>query len=194
MTSALWHAVFGNDRPVEIEIGPGRGDVLLAFATADPTTNYFGIEIRRGSADALTARIADAGLTNCRVVGGDARCIVEHLVPRQSVRAYHAYFPDPWPKTRHRGRRLFQPGLAAALARSLESQGTVHVASDLRWVFDAMCTELDSSGFEAVGGRPVRPRPVTKFERKYAGAGTHARSYCWPQAADAGSPSPQKTS
>ncbi|HLY38770.1 MAG TPA: tRNA (guanosine(46)-N7)-methyltransferase TrmB, partial [Candidatus Binatia bacterium] len=124
MRGVAWSGVFGNDRPVEVEIGPGRGDVLLAFAAASLGRNFFGIERTGGAAAAIAARAAARGLANVRVVAGDARCIVAELVPDGSVAAYHVYFPDPWPKTRHRKRRLASAGFAAALARTLAPGGT----------------------------------------------------------------------
>jgi tRNA G46 methylase TrmB len=145
-----WRAVFGNAHAVEVEIGPGLGDVLLAYAASAPGTNFFGIEHRPGAADAILRRAARLGLRNVRAVTGDARCIVAHLVPDASVSAYHVYFPDPWPKRRHhRKRRLSGQATAAA---------------------DAFVR----AGLERVPN-PVPPpgRPITLFERKYACAGTH---------------------
>ncbi|HKA27891.1 MAG TPA: tRNA (guanosine(46)-N7)-methyltransferase TrmB, partial [Candidatus Binatia bacterium] len=80
----FWQAVFGNRCPVEIEIGPGRGEVLLAFASARPDTNFFAIEHATGLAEALAAEAAARGLTNVRVVAGDARCVLG-LAPPASV-------------------------------------------------------------------------------------------------------------
>ena len=76
-----WRTVFGNDQPVEVEIGPGRGDVLLTFAAARPTVNFFAIERARRGVEAILARAARRGLVNIRVIAGDARCIIERLVP-----------------------------------------------------------------------------------------------------------------
>jgi tRNA (guanine-N7-)-methyltransferase len=181
--SALWPAVFGNTHPVEIEIGPGRGEVLLAFAAARPGINFFAIEHGRGMAEALARDAAARGLANVRVVGGDARCIMSRLVPAGSVAAVHVYFPDPWPKTRHRHRRLFDtPELASAIARVLLPGGLVHLASDLGWLAGRMRARLAAAGLLEVG-RNAPPRPVSKFERKYAAAGTHAATFAKPAAA-----------
>ena len=174
MTRVPWSAVFGDDHPVEVEIGPGRGDTLLAFAAARPATNFFAIERAAHAAEAIAMRASAHGLGNVHVVAGDARCIVERLVADASVAAYHIYFPDPWPKTRHRERRLATAPFARALARTLVPGGAVHVASDLRGVVDELVAQLAASGLAPVrDAAPPPGRPITKFERKYATGGTH---------------------
>jgi tRNA (guanine-N7-)-methyltransferase len=177
----LWRVVFGDDRPVEVEIGPGRGDVLLAYAAAAPERGFFGIERRGGQADAIVARAGRLGLTNVRAVGGDARCILARLVPAGSVAAYHIYFPDPWPKTRHRHRRLFDLAFVGALVRTLAPGGLVHVASDLSAVVARAGDALAAGGLIHVRGATMPPgRPTTRFERKYAEAGTYYARFTRP--------------
>ena len=175
--SSPWHALFGNDRPVEIEIGPGRGDVLLAFATARPEVNFFAIEHVQGASAHVAARLRAAGIQNARVLGADAACVIEHLVPPASVAAYHIYFPDPWPKRRHRKRRLVTPAFAAAMARTLARGGTVHVATDLGALFDDLAEALRTAGFTRRDDALAPARPATRFEEKYAGAGTFAATF-----------------
>lgn len=186
----LWSAVFGNARPVEIEIGPGRGDVLLAFAAARPEVNFFAIEHVHGAVERLNARLCAAGIANARVIAADARCVIDHLVPTASVAAYHVYFPDPWPKRRHHRRRLVTPGLAESMRRTLVPGGTVHVATDLGWLYDAMERTLLAAGFvETWSAGPARP--TTRFERKYAAAGTFAGAYVVAERGDAAGPTPR---
>src|SRR5262249_10334397 len=126
-----WCGVFGDDRPVEVEIGPGRGEMLLAAAAAAPERNFFGIERTLGAAARIARAARDLGLENVRVIGADARCVIARLVPERSVTAYHVFFPDPWPKTRHRRRRLVSVAFAADVARTLVPGGALHLASDL---------------------------------------------------------------
>ena len=169
-----WRAVFGNDRPVEVEIGPGRGDVLLAFAHADPDRNFFGIERCTAFSDRISERLATAGLDNARAVGGDARWIISRLVPANSVAAYHIYFPDPWPKRRHYPRRILHGTFAAVLLRTLHPGGLLYLATDLPELLVVMDRAAAESGFVRVPDVAPRERPRTKFERKYAQQGTCA--------------------
>jgi tRNA (guanine-N7-)-methyltransferase len=169
-----WRDVFGNMHPVEIEIGPGRGDVLLGYAGAAPGTNFFGLERLPGAAEAIMQRAVRRGLTNVRVIAGDARCIVARCVPDASVTAYHVYFPDPWPKTRHRRRRLATVELGEVLRRTLVIGGVVHVASDLRDLLEEICHAFTRAGLvRARDAAPPAGRATTAFERRYASAGTH---------------------
>jgi len=188
-TRVSWAAVFGNDGPVEVEIGPGRGELLLAFATAAPATNFFAIERAARVAAAIMEKAAARRLANVRVVAGDARCIIARLVPDASVAAYHVYFPDPWPKTQPRARRLTDPRFAAELARTLTRGGTVHLASDLRPLIDNFTAVLATAGLVAQpGAKPPAGRPTTAFERKYARAGIHYARFVRPRGTGAPAP------
>lgn len=169
-----WRSVFGNDRPVEIEIGPGTGEVLFAFAQRYPQRNFFAIEHLVGRAAALDERARAAGLANVRVVGADARCVLRTLVAPGTVTAIHVYFPDPWPKNGHRGRRLFGGDAGALMRRVLASDGVVHVLTDLPALLRDVSAHLTRKGLRAVeGARPPEGRPTTRFERNYGAAGIH---------------------
>ncbi len=176
-STSVWRGLFGNGHPVEIEIGPGRGDVLLAFATARPDVNFFAVEHVRGAAQHVAARLRAADVRNARVLAADAACVVARLVPPGSVAAYHIYFPDPWPKRRHRKRRLVTPAFAAAMARTLVPGGVVHVATDVGALFDDVVTVLGAVGFTRRDEIAPAARPETRFERKYATAGTFAARF-----------------
>ncbi len=107
-------------------------------------------------------------------MGGDARWILTRVVPTASVAAYHIYFPDPWPKTRHRRRRLLEPVLIAELARTLAPGGPIHLASDLPDLVNDASRRLAAGGLRHEPGAAMPPgRPTTRFERKYAASGSY---------------------
>jgi len=161
-----WARVFGDARPVEVEIGPGRGERVLAAAAANPAVNFFGIEARGGAAQAVNDRAARLGLRNVRVVAGDVRWIFR-LIADGSVAAYHIHFPDPWPKTRHHKRRLVRPAFVHDAATALSDRGVWRLATDWAEYADAMRAALDDEPMLA-GGVTDRweERPLTRFERR----------------------------
>ena len=164
---AFWRCVFGNDRPVEVEIGSGTGAFLLAAAARHAHTNFFGIEPSYTRATQLVSAIDAQGLSNARVLAADAGCVVATLLPPSCVATYHIYFPDPWWKRRHHRRRLFTPAFAGALERTLAPSGRIHVATDVDDVFAlALKTLAACAALTRHGERPP-PRPgTTVFERK----------------------------
>jgi len=176
-----WCTVFGNDRPVEVEIGPGRGELLLAFAANAQQVNFFAIEHERRAAEAIMAGAVARDLHNVCVVAGDARCVVGRLVPDASVAAYHLYFPDPWPKRRHRRRRLVSGGFARDLFRTLLPGGALHLATDLHPLLDDVGAHLVRGGLVHLPDAAPPSRPTTAFERKYARAGTHYARFIRPR-------------
>jgi tRNA (guanine-N7-)-methyltransferase len=166
-TSAFWERIFDNDRPVEIEIGPGTGTFVLPAARARPRTNFFGLERSRGRARRLQSAIESRNIRNAIVINADAACVVGTMVPTASVAAYHIYFPDPWWKRRHHRRRLFTTAFAAALARTLVPGGRVHLATDVEEVLHLAVRALESCGtfVRDQHARSARFGP-TAFERK----------------------------
>jgi len=162
-----WRGLFGNEKPVEVEIGPGNGIFVLAAAAARPGTNYFAIEQSHSRARMVEAGAAQRGLGNVRVLRGDAGWVVAHIVPDGSVEAYHIYFPDPWWKRRHHRRRIFTPELVDALARTLVPSGCVYLATDVPITFDLMRASLGASPrFVEDTDRPSPRLTLTTFERK----------------------------
>ncbi len=177
MSHPVWREVFGDSNPVEIEIGPGLGRVLLAFASAHPTRNFFAVERQGGLADAVRRKALQRGLTNVRVIGANVGCVLRTLVPDSSVDAYHIYFPDPWPKTRHRERRLWHGSVLRDLARTLVCGGKVYVASDLPAVVVALRTALAAAGLILLPEVTPPARPASSFEQRYARSGVYTACF-----------------
>lgn len=168
-------AVYGRRAPLVLEIGSGMGDHTAAMAAADPDRDYLAAEVHTAGVANLLRHIDQRGLTNLRVAHGDALTLVrERLVPA-SLDAIHGFFPDPWPKTRHHKRRLFQPATVALLRSRLVEGGVLHTATDWLDYAEAIRAVL-SADPELVNTHPgwaPRPpdRPVTKYERRALAAG-----------------------
>jgi tRNA (guanine-N7-)-methyltransferase len=121
--------LFVSPDAVWLEIGFGGGEHLTGQAQRNPQVGILGAEpFLDGVAKALTG-IEEQGLSNIRLRRGDARLLVEQLVD-QSVDRVFILFPDPWPKTRHRKRRLIQPAFLGELARVLNPGARLRFATD----------------------------------------------------------------
>src|SRR5258707_12870034 len=116
-----WSQIFGQNHPVEIEVGCGKGLFLLTAAQSNPKVNFFGIEIVRKYQLYTGTRIAIRKLPNVRVACTDARDFLRDRVPPGSVQAIELYFPDPWWRKRHHKRRVLPPEFVASCAAALKA-------------------------------------------------------------------------
>ncbi|WP_338053461.1 tRNA (guanosine(46)-N7)-methyltransferase TrmB [Rhabdochromatium marinum] len=175
-------ALFGNDRPVVLEIGFGNGEALLHMAASHPERNYLGLEVHRPGVGHLLMELERAGLDNVRVMREDAAALLAHALPPASLAGVCLFFPDPWPKKRHHKRRIVQPAFIDDLARVLAPGGFLHAATDWAPYADWMLEQLRAAAdrFENLspsGDFVARPeeRPLTRFERRGARLGQPAR-------------------
>ena len=165
-------ATFGREAPRMIEIGFGAGEALLAFAQSHPEIDCLGLEVHRPGVGHLLLGAHAAGLSNLRIVCHDAVEVLQHQIEPASISLVHIFFPDPWPKKRHHKRRLIQPAFASLLARVLEHDGTLRLATDWEPYAQHMREVLDSvPEFRNVAGDAgyaprSEERPLTKFERR----------------------------
>ncbi|MYE90891.1 tRNA (guanosine(46)-N7)-methyltransferase TrmB [Candidatus Poribacteria bacterium] len=127
-----WRELFGNENPVEIEIGCGKGRFLLEASRQHPEINYVGVERALKYVQHTKERLLKGNTRRVFLFWSDAAYLVNRYIGEGTVDAYHVYFPDPWPKKRHRKRRLFRNEVwLRGLIRTLNSsRGRIHVATD----------------------------------------------------------------
>jgi tRNA (guanine-N7-)-methyltransferase len=123
-------AVFGNEKPVTLEIGFGNGDSLVAMAAGAPERNFIGAEVHEPGVGHCLMRISELNLGNVRVVRQDAVEFLERRLADHSLARINLFFPDPWHKKRHHKRRIVQSDFVDLLARKLQPGGIFHVATD----------------------------------------------------------------
>ena len=168
-----WQGIFGNNQPVEIEVGFGKGLFLLSASAACPGVNFLGIEVVRKYQLFTATRLAKRGLGNVRLAKADARLFLRDCVASASVRAIHVYFPDPWWKKRHLKRRVFTPAFAAQCERILCPGGRLHVVTDVAEYFGVTHELLAQHTRLRPLPVPQTPEPghdldyLTNFERKF---------------------------
>jgi tRNA (guanine-N7-)-methyltransferase len=161
----FWYGIFGNERPVAVEVGPGKGDFLLASARREPELNFFAIERSAARALRLRRRVESVGLRNVRILSADARCTLA-LLPDACVERYHVQFPDPWWKNRHARRRIWTPDFVALLRRTLRPGGSIEFVTDVADYFAAALPILDAEpGLERIVAAPIESAQ-TSFARK----------------------------
>lgn len=167
-----WRAIFGNDHPVEMEIGFGKGLFLLTTALARTDVNFVGIEIDRKYQLYTATRLAKRRLSNVRVIKADAQQILPATVADRSLDGMHVYFPDPWWKKRHHKRRLFTSGFVTQCERVLKPGGLLHLATDVPEYFAVMQELLAPRAAFTMLPAPEEKPPahdldyMTNFERK----------------------------
>ncbi|MFQ5767162.1 MAG: tRNA (guanosine(46)-N7)-methyltransferase TrmB, partial [Acidobacteriota bacterium] len=121
----------------ELEIGCGKGRFLIHSALTLPTRDFLGIERAHRFYRVALARTEKRGLQNLKLVRGDARELLANI-PASSLRAVHVLFPDPWPKRRHRKRRLFREEFVQGVVRVLAEGGFLNLATDHTEYFTAI--------------------------------------------------------
>ena len=182
-----WSEVFARTAPLVVEIGAGNGDSLVATAAAHPDVDIVGFEVFEPSIASTVGKLAAQRLTNARVVLADGVQGLRYLVRPASLEAVHAFFPDPWHKTRHHKRRLVSPEVCALVADRLRPGGLFRVATDWEDYALAMRDVLDASPLTSTtpastnGGWAPRfeERPMTKYEARGLAAGRTVYDLCY---------------
>lgn len=163
---------FGREAPLEVDLGCGDGGFLLRYAPRHPEHNFLGVERLMGRIRKLDRKAPRLGLVNLRALRVDIPYLVRYLLPPASVAAAHIYFPDPWPKQKHRARRLIQPGFVADLARVLVPGGTVWLRTDDADYFAQMLAVWGAAAeFEATPPPPELLATLTDFEVEFRAQG-----------------------
>lgn len=142
-----WNQVFGNDNPIAIEVGMGKGKFIMELAAVHPNINYIGIE--RYSSVLLRGlqKREQTGLANLYFMCVDARNLGDIFEYGEVDRIY-LNFSDPWPKDRHAKRRLTSPEFMAIYDRILKGGGRIEFKTDNRPLFDYSLESVPSSGWK----------------------------------------------
>ena len=135
--------IFGNDHPLHIEIGMGKGQFLLTLAERNPHINYIGIE-RYSSVLLRAVEKLEEPVANIRFLCIDAAEIPDIFSPEEVERIY-LNFSDPWPKARHARRRLTSSEYFARYDKILAKDGQVEFKTDNRNLFDFSVEEINNS-------------------------------------------------
>ena len=159
-----WTSVFGRRAPLALEIGGGHGEAAEQLARDFPEYNHAVMEVYPPGVGALLNKLESAGLPNVRVIRADARTALAAMFADGALHCARLFFPDPWPKKRHRKRRLINAAFVALLAQKIAPGGFAHIATD--WAdYAAQIRECFAAApqFESAAAADYPRRPQTRF-------------------------------
>lgn len=116
--------------PVELDLGCGKGGLSLAMAERFPERMVLACDVMLGRLRRLANKAQRLGLANCAILRANSLDLVAYQLPPASVQRIHVVCPDPWPKNRHRARRLVTTDFLRRAARVLVPGGILHLATD----------------------------------------------------------------
>lgn len=179
-----WHDIFGNDRPVHIEIGMGKGKFIYTMAAMHPQINYVGIEKYSSVLLRAIQKMQEAELSNLKFLRMDAEDITKVFGPGEVDRIY-LNFSDPWPKDRHAKRRLPSGEFLKRYDVILKPSGVLEFKTDNRALFDFALEELEPAGWSADvitydlhgDARLMEGNVMTEYEEKFSAMGNPICKY-----------------
>jgi tRNA (guanine-N7-)-methyltransferase len=172
--------LFPTAQPLELELGSGDGSFLVEYAMKHPKRNFIGVERLLGRLHKIDKKGRKAGVTNLRAVRIESSYFLRYLLPRHTVAALHVYFPDPWPKRKHRRHRLINEEFPRLAHDALEAGGKVYLRTDDADYFGQMVQVFEASTiFREIETPASLSALQTDFEREFNARGidTLRRAY-----------------
>jgi len=130
-----WHERFGNNHPIHIEVGSGKGRFITEMAKAHPDINYIGIDIQLSVLSYALDREIEANVPNLQLLRVDGSDLTNYFADHE-IDLMYLNFSDPWPKTRHEKRRLTYKSFLATFEKILVSNGEIHFKTDNQGLFE----------------------------------------------------------
>ncbi len=172
-----WSSVFGNDHPIHIEIGMGKGKFIIEMAKRNPDINYVGIEKFSSVLVRAIEKQNEEQLPNLKFVRMEAEYI-ENVFDKGEVGYIYLNFSDPWPKDRHAKRRLTSVQFLARYINILAKDGGITFKTDNRPLFDFSLEQIDEAGwikdvvtFDLHNSEFVEGNVMTEYETRFSEMG-----------------------
>ena len=164
--------LFSQPQPLEVELGCGDASFLVEYARLHPEINFIGVERLLGRIQKLDRKGLRLGLKNLRGVRIESAYFLQYLLPRHCAAALHIYFPDPWPKKKHRKHRLINERFPTLAETVLHAGGTVYLRTDDVDYFQQMQEVFAAATqFHAVETPNSLAEVTTDFERLFNSQG-----------------------
>jgi tRNA (guanine-N7-)-methyltransferase len=161
---------------LEVEIGCGNGHFMTEYCAENPDSLFIGVEIKKKRCLKAQRKIDKLQLANARIIHGEAQSVLQQLSDG-SVDCFHLYFPDPWPKSRHRRRRFLRGGNIETLLLKLKTGGFIRFVTDyFDYYIHTKVLFLLAEGTE-LSGQPLNSSVYrSMFARRFAERGKPVRT------------------
>ncbi|RAK21196.1 tRNA (guanine-N7-)-methyltransferase [Anoxybacillus vitaminiphilus] len=172
-----WHELFGNDHPLHIEIGTGKGQFIVGMAKANPHINYIGIERYPSVIVSALDKLIENDLPNLRLLNVNAKDL-ERYFAKGDVERIYLNFSDPWPKKRHEKRRLTYKSFLQLYENILVDGGEIHFKTDNQGLFEYSLVSFSQYGLLLqyvsldLHNSDFEGNIMTEYEEKFSAKGS----------------------
>ena len=171
-----WHLVFGNDNPIHIEVGSGKGAFITGMALQNPNINYIGIDIQVSVLSYALDKVIESQAPNVRLLRVDGSSLTNYFEDGE-VALMYLNFSDPWPKTRHEKRRLTYKTFLETYQQILPEHGEIHFKTDNRGLFEYSLASFSQYGMTLkqvwldLHASNYESNVMTEYEQKFSAKG-----------------------
>ncbi|RJG32238.1 tRNA (guanosine(46)-N7)-methyltransferase TrmB [Streptococcus pyogenes] len=171
-----WHDVFGNDRPIHIEVGSGKGGFTTGMALKNPDINYIGIDIQLSVLSYALDKVLASEVPNVKLLRVDGSSLTNYFEDGE-VDMMYLNFSDPWPKTKHEKRRLTYKDFLDTYKRILPEHGEIHFKTDNRGLFEYSLASFSQYGMTLrqiwldLHASNYEGNVMTEYEEKFSNKG-----------------------
>ena len=171
-----WQEIFGNDHPIHVEVGSGKGAFVSGMAKANPEINYIGIDIQKSVLSYALDKVLATAVPNIKLLWVDGSDLTDYFEDGEIDRLY-LNFSDPWPKKRHEKRRLTYQSFLATYQQILPENGEIHFKTDNRGFFEYSLVSFSQYGMKLKGvwldlhASDFEDNVLTEYEQKFANKG-----------------------
>jgi len=171
-----WQEIFGNDHPIHVEVGSGKGAFVSGMAKANPDINYIGIDIQKSVLSYALDKVLATDVPNIKLLWVDGSDLTDYFEDGEIDRLY-LNFSDPWPKKRHEKRRLTYQSFLSTYQQILPENGEIHFKTDNRGLFEYSLVSFSQYGMKLKGvwldlhASDFEDNVLTEYEQKFANKG-----------------------
>ena len=171
-----WQEIFGNDHPIHVEVGSGKGAFVSGMAKANPEINYIGVDIQKSVLSYALDKVLATAVPNIKLLWVDGSDLTDYFEDGEIDRLY-LNFSDPWPKKRHEKRRLTYQSFLATYQQILPENGEIHFKTDNRGLFEYSLVSFSQFGMKLKGvwldlhASDFEDNVLTEYEQKFANKG-----------------------